>query len=109
MAKAHLHASCCHGTELSTTMHAGLAAAPADTTLPLAPAPAPGSPASDCKQTAELLFVQTAGEAEITAGPGGNLTLVLRDVSRITTYFTGASCSALIATRPLSGTPVSAS
>ena len=34
--------------------------------------------------------MQTADEAELTAAPGGALTLVLRNVSRVTTYFTGA-------------------
>jgi len=47
-----------------------------------------------CKATAELLFVQTAEEAELAFGPSGNLTLVMRNVSSITTYFTGApSCA----------------
>ncbi|KAK9826126.1 hypothetical protein WJX81_006737 [Elliptochloris bilobata] len=67
----------------------GPAVAPAELRLPSAPAPAPGSPAVDgCKKTAELLFVQTADQAELIAAPGGALTLVLRNVSRITTYFT---------------------
>lgn len=69
---------------------AGPAAAPAGLRLPSARAPAPSSALNGCKQKAELLFVHTADEAELTAAPEGALTLVLRNVSRFTTYFTGA-------------------
>ena len=68
----------------------GPAAAPAGLRLPSARAPAPSSALNGCKQKAELLFVHTADEAELTAAPDGALTLVLRNVSRFTTYFTGA-------------------
>ena len=52
--------------------------------------PAPSSALNGCKQKAELLFVHTADAAELTAAADGALTLVLRNVSRFTTYFTGA-------------------
>ena len=63
-------------------VRAGPAAALAGPRLPSAPAPAPSSALNGCKQKAELLFVHTADEAELTAAADGALTLVLRNVSR---------------------------